>query len=147
MKRAPRGSLYVLVLLLTSLLLVLGMVYLATQGPEAQASQEVVDSAQAYQLARAGIDEARLKLSKDRAFPPDGGREQTTFSYAETVREGPNEVGTYRVTIDFAHAGPPHLLYEIRSEGFVNPPHRATAQSQIRVWLSAVDMKVVRWDE
>lgn len=131
------------VLLLTTMLVVFGMTYLASQAPEAQASMEALDAAEAYQMARSGIDEARLKLSKDNAFPPDGGQEQDCFTYSESL----GSAGSYRVSVDFSRVKPPHLLYEIKSMGFFQPKNRPLAQATVTVWLKATDMTVVRWDE
>lgn len=138
---------YLLVLLLTSLLLVLGMAFLASQGPENQLSQDLVEATQAYQLARSGIEEARLKLAKDPAFPPRGGQDSQLFTYSESLRDGDTLVGTYRVTVDVALSGAPHFLYALTSSGYTGSPGSPGAQSQIRCWVSTLTLQVVRWDE
>lgn len=127
-----------MVLLLTGLLLVLGMAYLGMQGPEAQASQEAVSSAQAYQLARAGLEDAFCKLSKDKVFPPPGGLEQPTYTYGEQLADA----GSYRVTVDVSRIEPPQSLIGIVSQGFAG-----NSRAEVSCWVASQTMTVVRWDE
>lgn len=133
-----RGSLYLMVLLLTGLLVVLGMAYLGMQGAEAQASLEAVSAAQAYQLARAGIEDAFCKLSKDKIFPPPGGLEQKTYTYGEQLSDS----GSYRVTVDTSRIDPPQSLIGITSQGFAG-----ASRAEVSCWVNSETMKVVRWDE
>lgn len=147
MKKGRQASLYLMVLLLTSLFLVLGMAYLAAQGPEARVSQDVVESAQAYELARAGVEECRLKLAKDQRFPPTGGLESRSFTYSESLRDGEKRVGTYRITVDLSRDGPPHHLYEIISRGYTGVPGKPGAEAEVRCWISSLTLQVVRWHE
>lgn len=95
-----RGAILVLALLIGIVLLVLGFGLLMTQSRAYDESRMLRDHVQAGLLARAGIDSAMLRLSKDIRFPPRlGGR--STFSYAETLRApDASIVGSYTVTLD-----------------------------------------------
>lgn len=137
MKRR-RGSLYIVVLLVTGLLLILGMAYLGTQGPEMQASLEAVSTAQAYQMARAGVEDAVCKLSKDKVFPPPGGLEQQTFTYGEQL----GDIGSYRVKVDVSRLGTTRSLIGVTSQGFAG-----ASRAEVSCWLDSDTLQVVRWDE
>ena len=138
MKR--RGVMFVTVLMLTSLLLILGMGFLGTQGPEGQRAVDAVASAQAYELARAGIEDAKVKFLNDLEFPPHS-LDQPLFSYSE---ERPG-LGSYRVTIDSARAS--LGLFNVVGEGWVGPAAQPQAQSRISVWVQGDKFEVIRWDD
>ncbi len=137
-----RGVLYVSVLMLTMMLLVLGMAFLSGQGPEAQRGRDAEDAAQAQELARAGIEDARIKLANDIEFPPVGV-DQLVFSYTELV----DGLGSFRVHIDSANRRKPHYLYALVSEGFVGPATKPRARARILAWIDTRTVEVVRWDE
>jgi len=137
-----RGVLYVSVLMLTTMLLVLGLAFLSGQGPEAQRGKDAEDAAQALELARAGLEDARIKLANDIEFPPVGV-DQLVFSYTERVED----LGSFRVHIDSSTRRRPHYVYSLVSEGFVGPSTRPRARARIQAWIDARTVEVVRWDE
>lgn len=76
------------------------------QAGKLSAAQARANSAQAKALARAGLEDARIKLGKDVLFPPPHD-EQEFFSYSEDVLTTAGDfLGTYTVIIDLRYEVP-----------------------------------------
>ena len=135
-----RGFLYVGVLLLTMTLLMLGMAFLSQQGPGADRSLQALEAAQAAELARAGFEDARIKLANDVAFPPNA-LDQPLFSYTEVM-----DLGSYRVVVDSRYARP-NRVFLVTARGWTGPSGAPRAHASLTAWLDARTMQVVRWDE
>ena len=99
MKR--RGFLLILSLLLCVFLLLCGMAFMGKRAAQYRGAFAMQKGIRARALAEAGLEDARVKLDKDVSFPPPGDRDQTLFTYSETVRDSAGQVvGSYTVTVD-----------------------------------------------
>ena len=117
-----RGAILIFALLLSALLLVLGVGFMAQRGLEYGTVSEVQDRAQARELALAGLEDARVKLEKDPFFPPGGAVGQNTFTYSEDVmdpEDASRMVGIFSVTVDLSHKEEPYRIVCIQSIGQV----------------------------
>lgn len=102
-----RGSVLVLSLLVGTVLLLLGFGLLLMQSRAYDEARMLRDHAQAGLLARAGVQSAMLRLSKDARFPPRlGGRTTFTFSETLTALDG-GKTGRYTVTVDVSNRAAP----------------------------------------
>lgn len=115
-----RGSILVVALLIVTTLLIFGIGYLTSQSNRYQAAAFERAWFQAYQLAWAGLDDARAKLSKDRFFPPPAAIDQPTFTYQEEVvaLDGVTRLGAYEVTVDLTWAKAPYSIVRMVSVGY-----------------------------
>lgn len=108
-----RGAAIISVLLLITLFFILGAAMLGRQKLAYDAAAQSRDAVVAQGLAEAGLEDARLKLQKDRYFPPPGGPGQSQFTYSESLSDADGKVlGNYQVTIDLRQAATP--VYQIR---------------------------------
>lgn len=117
MKR--RGYLMPMALMILTVLTLAGLGFMGAQSRNYQASIRGIAVEQARALAQAGIEDARVKLTKDLEFPPVGDEGQQLFSYQETLtglNDGP-EIGTFNVTIDSRYAGEPYYIVVVKSVG------------------------------
>lgn len=135
MRGGKRGAVLVFALLLSTLLLVVGVGFIALRGLEYGSVSELQDRAQARELAMAGMEDARVKLEKDPFFPPVGGFGQYTFTYSEDVfdpEDASRLIGLFTVTVDNRQKEEPFRLIRIQSIGQVvdrrapDAPVRAT---------------------
>ena len=93
-----RAFLIVFALLLTVFIAVIALALLGLRKGGYASSTAVANSVQARSLARSGVADIWVKLSKDPLFPGGAGDDQLQFSFREDVTdtEG-NYVGSYRV--------------------------------------------------
>ncbi len=128
MRRGPRGSLLIVVLLITAVLFVGGLALSVQQQKRYAAAVTETQSLQALSLAEAGLEDVRVKLDKDPDFPPKGTPDQTAFTYSEALLgEDGQKLGSYTVTVDSRYAAPPFEFFLVRSQGEVD----GTRESQI----------------
>ena len=130
------GFVLVLTLFLALILLSLGMGLLSQRIGQKQASYSSAVAAQALELAESGLEDARVKLTKDLRFPPsrsyntDFGLpgdqfplgEPPIFSYSEYLYDVDNAavpVGRYTVSLDLSHNAPPYNVIQVSSQGDV----------------------------
>jgi hypothetical protein len=131
--RKQRGILLITALLVAVILLLVGMGLLGSQASRYDAAKQFSYTAQARQLALAGLEDARVKLEMDLNFPPEPGPGQEAFSYSETLFKGPPNDGTYTVTVDFAYANDPNSAYiAVTSVGTLGDPIKPIAQYRFR---------------
>lgn len=136
---SQRGSSLVATLMLLTLLLLVGMGVLGSSVQKRRAQADQVLLAQARQLARAGFEEAMLKLNKDIDFPPAGGDDQTEFRYSEEVADFDGTVlGRYDILIDTCRELPPYQVIRIVSVGSVESGGTWSNLPRSRFTLSAV---------
>lgn len=151
MKR--RGFLLAMVMLLCLILLVFGLAFLGSRGRQYQSVISAGQSAQAQELARAGIEDARVKFDRDIGFPPPLAIGQHTFSYCEEVTDaGGVYLGRYRVSLDMTYSRPPFSVACIRSTGSLGPAEAPTALHTYVCYLdltpgAANRYRVLRWDD
>ncbi len=109
--------------MLCTLLLIIGMGFVAQRSLEYGSVSELQDKAQARQLAMAGIEDARVKLEKDPFFPQVGGFGQPDFTYSEELKDPSDSslVGIYKVTIDVRLKEEPFRVVRILSAGYAGP--------------------------
>ncbi|MFA5508741.1 MAG: hypothetical protein WC423_25175, partial [Vulcanimicrobiota bacterium] len=97
-----RGSILIVVLMLITVLLVMGMGFLASRVGEYRAARQAVLSVQAKGLAMAGMEETRVKLLKDFDFPPIAAIDQPAYQVVEPVHDldGTTVLGFYEATVE-----------------------------------------------
>jgi hypothetical protein len=130
--KGRRGSVLVLVLLLTGLFLIMGAGFLSQRISQNKAARSGVGMLQARALAEAGIQEAVAKLSKHRDFPPKADFTHRHYSYSEEVldRNG-KSFGWYTVTIDTTLSGSPNWILRLSSTGYLGDRSRPTAKASL----------------
>ncbi len=147
------GFIMIAALLITVILVVAGMAYLGSRVAQYRGAAKGLEAAQARALARAGIEDARVKLEKDYRFPPQSAYDQPVFTYSEDVRDGGTVIGSYTVSIDEMHRSSPFFVLRITSVGVVGNRTSPSAQATIRADLdtSTADpnrvFRFLRWEE
>lgn len=117
-----RGAVLVLVLLLIACLFILSVGFLNLKRSEGEVSKLVRQSAQARELAYAGLESVRVRLLNDANFPPSVlNNNQDYFSFTETVPnlDGNDEVGRYQVHLDRRWVQAPYCVLRVISIGEV----------------------------
>lgn len=103
-----------MILMLSLIMLLLGLGFLNKRASQYRGAYQTTYSVMALQLARAGLEDARVKLDKCRDFPPQTGQDQKTFSYTEVLvpdRE------SYTVTLDLSLRDEPFFIVRVTSTG------------------------------
>ena len=137
--------LMVVALLVLAVALVAGIGLMTSQVSNYHGVQSAEEAAQALYLARAGLEDARLKLERDLQFPPRGDgnymddtsvglQEQTLFTYSEDVFVDGKRIGSYRVSIDTGFVTN-YQFTRVISNGLVGPTEAPTAQRVLKVDL------------
>ena len=122
MVRGRRGITLVTSLLFLALLMVMGLAFLSKRVGQYRGALAVRSAAQARAIALAGLEDARVKLDKDFAFPPPAGIDQLSFTYTESMRDiAGAEVGSYTVTVDRSLSKWPYALVRLTSVGTLGP--------------------------
>lgn len=117
-----RGITLVTSLLFLSLLMVMGLAFLSKRVGQYRGALAIRSAAQARAIAMAGLEDARVKLDKDFAFPPQGSTEQLSFNYSEPMRDiAGTEVGSYTVTVDRSLSKWPYAVVRLTSIGTLGP--------------------------
>ena len=122
-----RGFLLLMSLLLMAIIAVLGVGFATSRQRRYSAAARAVALAQAKALAQAGMEDARLKIERDVAFPPQVSLDQTSYSYVENVTAGTTTLGHYVVTVNTAFAVPPCYTLRVQSEGMVGDSNKPSA--------------------
>jgi hypothetical protein len=149
--RRKRAFLLAMVMVLSLILLIFGMAYLGTRSRQYKSVQQASLEIQAQELARAGIEDARVKFDRDVQFPPTLAIGQYTFNYGEDVVDASNTyLGSYRVVVNMTYSRPPFSVAIITSTGFVGPASAPTGQHTYSAYLNldpAGTYGFVRWDD
>lgn len=117
------------ILMLSLVFLLLGMGFLNRRASQYQGAYQTTYAITALQLARAGLEDARVKLDKCSDFPPSSGVDQKLFSYTEV--SVPDEE-SYTVTVDLSLRGKPFCLVRITSVGTAGEMTRPRARRTLR---------------
>jgi hypothetical protein len=114
-----RGFLLVFALMLTVLITVIGFGMLSAHKGNYATSRGALESILARNLARSGIEDARVKLTRYPFFPSGVGDEQKVFSYSERVVDfDGGDVGSYQVVVDRSFRDT-HQIIRVESTGIV----------------------------
>lgn len=123
MVRRPRAFLMVTVLVLGGILLTMGLAYLTGLVKRQQTTSQMVLDLQAQELARAGLEEVRVKMNLDLHFPPRGAVGQEVFSYSESLRSPEGSLlGYYDVDLDRSYLGSGYEVLIITVTGRLPSP-------------------------
>lgn len=106
------------ILMLSLILLLLGLGFLNQRVSQYRGAYQSTYSILALQLAKAGLEDARVKLDKDQQFPPQSGLDQKSFAYTEVLL--PDEE-SYTVTLDLSLQDAPFSIIRITSIGTSGP--------------------------
>jgi hypothetical protein len=133
-----RASTLLVSLMLCTVLLVVGLGFLAQRAGQYRAANGSILRVRAYALADAGLEDAYQKLCKDARFPPLNSDDQEEFAYSEELRDAGNRVvGSYLVRIDLRYRKNPYLIYLITSVGMVgsstDPEARGTRTAELDI--------------
>lgn len=110
-------------LLLCTVVLLLGMGFLGSRVGQYNSTLQSSLAARARWVARAGLEDARAKLSRDIHFPPYANQKQTLYSYSEDLYDlsTPKQfVGTYDVQLDSSQDIPNVRVLTILARGQVS---------------------------
>jgi len=100
-RRNERAFLLVAALLLTVLVAIIALGLLGIRRGSYASSKALVNSVQARALARSGMNDIWVKLSKDPFFPTGIGDDQEQFSYREDILDLDGDpAGSYTVKVD-----------------------------------------------
>ena len=152
MTNAPtlnRGFLLVTALLLTVLVAIIALGLLGIRRGSYAGSRAAVREVQARALARSGLNDIWIKLSKDPFFPTGIGDDQEQFSYREEVfNENGESVGTYTVRVNRAYRVS-HEVVLLESTGRVGKLSAHSASHTIYAELSTKsgDFEFKVWEE
>lgn len=118
-RKRSRGSLLIISLFLSLILLIMGMAFLSMKVLQYQSSSLTGYSSQAVALAEAGMNDAKAKLEKDPGFPPFNDKNQTAFSYSENLYDvdETTKLGAFDVAIDSSQKGTPYFIIKVASCG------------------------------
>lgn len=147
MKR-PRGFLLVFSLLLAVLISLIAMGLLSLRKAGYASSKGAVTALQARSLARSGMADIWMKVSKDPLFPSGVGDQQVRFDFREEVRDAEGDlVGFYTVSVDRTHRLS-HKVLRLQSLGVAGEADES-ARHRIYAELSidAVDFRFKVWQE
>lgn len=126
-----RAFLLIIVLLLSSLLCLLAIAYLTRTAETHRTGASVMDQEQAYQLALAGLEGARVRLDKDQSFPPIGPG-QEVFSCLEAVYGTDGTVaGHYQLTVDGRWRTAPYFTLRVSAVGLLGEPSQPQARRHL----------------
>jgi hypothetical protein len=108
------------VLLISLILLILGLTFLELNIIQIRRISMEGASTQALGIARAGLEDARIKVSKDFDFPPPLAN-QESFIYKGEVREPGTSalIGAYVVRMDLRKRKAPDYEIAITSTGYL----------------------------
>ena len=144
-----RAFLIVFALLLTVFIAVIALALLGLRKGGYASSTAVVNSVQARSLARSGVADIWIKLSKDPLFPGGAGDDQLRFSFREDVRDiDDNYIRSYRVIMDRTDRLT-HEVLRIESTGIAGALTDESSQYTIYAELSTVsgDFRFKVWQE
>lgn len=105
-----------------AVLLVLGGAFLSRQISYRKAAQFEIQAVQAEALARAGLEDFRVKWERDSDFPPADQQDPGRFTYSETLPglDG-RPVGVYLVEVDTRFREKPGEFLRVASTGILTP--------------------------
>lgn len=114
-------------LVLLTLILVLGLAFLARRSAEYQVANLQITRAQARAMAFAGLEDARAKLDRDYFFPPQLEIKQKAFQYAELVYDldDTTVLGSYEVIVDQTYNQDPYHVITVKATGMSGFPPRS----------------------
>ncbi len=147
MKR-QRGFLLVFSLMLAVLISLIAMGLLGLRKAGYASSKGAVTSLQARALARSGISDIWMKVSKDPLFPSGVGDRQVKFSFREEVKDRDGAlVGFYTVNVDRTYRLS-HKVLRIESLGVAGEAD-GSARHRIYTELSidGADFRFKVWQE
>lgn len=134
-----KGFLLVFALMLTILITVIGFGMLSAFKGNYAASRAALESIQARNLARSGMEDIRAKLSRNPFFPSGVGDEQRVFSFSEVVTDfDGKEIGSYRVSVDRTYRDTHHVIL-VESTGIAGQTEGNGARHTLYGELHTVD--------
>lgn len=127
-----RGFALVVSFLLLLVVFVLGLGFLGKRIALYKEALSARASSQARAAALAGMEDVRVKLEKDKSFPPAGSYQQQLFNYSEPLLSvAGSEVGGYHVTVDKRLQQLPYGLIRVTSVGWSGPADNPAATRKI----------------
>ncbi len=125
---ALKGYAMVVTIAVGLVLLLLSLGFLNKRVMEYRGAYQTAYQTQALALARAGLEDARIKLCKDGKFPPNTSDDQRSFSYTEEVTA--NEE-SYTVILDTTLKESPYAIVRVTSIGTAGPMGAPIARRKI----------------
>lgn len=132
----------VMTLFLLVLLSVTGLLFLSIQTTQRDETHQLMQAEKARQLAHAGLEDARQKLTQNYAFFDTLADGQQVFTYVERVSDvGEESPGGFEVTVDLRQSKRPFFLVQVSSVGMVGDLGRPAAMRRL---MQEID--VSPWD-
>lgn len=127
----PKGMALMSVLGVLTILFVLGAAILRRQAQAYQSVTLVADRSTALALAESGLEDARLKIERDYAFPPRSPQQQR-FDYTEQVLDFEGvAVGFYSVSVDSSRKEHPTYALTVTVTGWVERGSKVAARQTL----------------
>lgn len=118
--KSRAGFLLILTLLLSLIFFIFGISLLSKSVSQHRAALDMGLGLKAQAVARAGLEDAWIKLAKDPDFPPRSSDDQESFTYSESLRDpAGGVVGSYTVTVDQGYLASPYAMLLVTSIGVV----------------------------
>ncbi|MBN9418151.1 hypothetical protein ABS71_20435 [bacterium SCN 62-11] len=153
----------ILALFMVTFISILTLAFLGSAPLGYRTALNAVFEQQSRWLARAGIEDARLKLERDANFPPPLGDEGKFYTYSEELHPlgGGEALGTFDVIIDQSLKEAPYSLVRITSTGrLVRQNEEIRKTVRVELDISPTDrragheteenpnfFKIVNWNE
>ncbi len=132
-----RGFLLPAVLLLGTLMLIMGMALMTSKTYQQRQLSESALGLQALELARAGLEDGRVKLLKDPKFPPPSIHGQNRFCYSQALDSSQGKrIGLFQVELDWSYDQSPYDVLKLRSTGWGCKPGAGPGPANGRGGLS-----------
>ena len=146
-----RGFLLPAVLLLGTLMLIMGMALMTSKTYQQRQLSESALGLQALELARAGLEDGRVKLLKDPKFPPPSIHGQNRFCYSQALDSSQGKrIGLFQVELDWSYDQSPYDVLKLRSTGWLGAsPEQAQAQRTVEAAfrMETGGWTMIRYDE
>ena len=147
-------------LMLSTLFLVTALGLLSAQASRYNAAARIAEGIQAKNAALSGMEDVRVKLSKDVKFPPRKSkeREQFKFAYSENLPTPADSPPiSYSVVIDFALEHEVHVpnrfephrwgVYRINVSGFYGQRAKPISQSALYAEYDIKTGQFIRFED
>lgn len=135
-----RAFVLLMSLLLVVLLLVVGLAFLGQKALQYRSAGQAQLAAQAKALAEAGLEDFRIKLQRDLAFPPHT-LDQSVSAYSEQVMVGGRAIGSYTVTVNATYQAQPYAVLVVTSLGEVG----GSALQAVSRRALRVEVDIAKW--
>ena len=139
---------FIFALVIMLLRLVMGIGLMTVQSTKYRAAVQATAASQALALAESGLEDIRVKLNFDHRFLPRAGEGQSTFTYAEDIKEKMSKIPMLdslkgHIELTMTHEGLRIELLEDSTANFFESG-RATLSDRGQVLVSLIGQALAR---